>query len=124
MANLNKFIKDFEARVLKTIKRYKLAERQERIVVAMSGGKDSTTTAYLLHKFAKMFGCKIAALHINLHIGNKAGYSERCLQAAKKFCSDNKIKLHVYDIKKEAGCSICYIRSGAQQRLKLKNSAI
>ena len=120
----NKFIQNFEAHVLKTIKRHKLAKKGERIVVAMSGGKDSATTAYLLHKFAKMLGYKIIALHINLHIGSSGGYSERCLQAVKKFCIERKIKLHVYDIKKEMGGSICYIRSGVQQKLKLKNCAI
>lgn len=122
----DRFIKSFEARVLKTIKRHQLAGKgkSRRIVVAMSGGKDSATTAYLLRKFAKRLGCKIAALYINLHIGNKEGYSERCLQAVKKFCSGNKIPLHVYDIKQETGCSICYIRSGVQQKLKLKNCAI
>ncbi|MBI2124397.1 TIGR00269 family protein [Candidatus Pacearchaeota archaeon] len=124
MDSSNKFIQNFEARVLKTIKEYRLAKKGDRIVIAMSGGKDSAATAYLLNKFAKKLGCKIAALHINLHIGNREGYSERCLQAVEKFCSANKIKLNVYDIKKEAGCSICYIRSGVQQRLKLKNCAV
>ena len=124
MDNSNKFIQNFESCVFKTIKECKLAKKGDRIVIAMSGGKDSATTAYLLNKFAKRFGYSIVALHINLHIGDKEGYSERCLIAVKKFCYGSKIPLHVYDIKKEAGCSICYIRSGVQQRLKLKNCAI
>lgn len=118
------FIQNFESCVLKTIKEYKLARKGERIVVAMSGGKDSTTLAYLLNKLAKKLGCRIVALYINLHIGSSGGYSDRCLQAVKKFCSGNKIPLYVYDIKQETGCSICYIRTGVQQRLKLKNCAI
>ena len=64
MDNSIKFIQNLESRVFKTIKECKLAKKGERIVVAMSGGKDSATTAYLLHKFAKMLGYKIIAFSI------------------------------------------------------------
>jgi len=94
--------------------------KKEKILVALSGGKDSTTTAYLLKKF----GYKIEGIHINLGMGD---YSEKCLNAVKELCRQLDIKLHLYDIKKEMGSSMCYIRTGIQNEKHgkgLKNCAI
>lgn len=110
---------EIETQVKKTLKQIKL-NKNEKILVALSGGKDSTTTAYLLKKF----GYNIGGIHIDLKIGK---YSEDCLKAVKKFCEELKIKLYVYDIKKEMGSGICYLRSAVQSRHekgKLKNCAI
>jgi len=111
---------NIERKVRQTIEKYKLCNKKEKILVALSGGKDSTVTAY----FLKKFGYDIEGFHINLGMG---GYSERCFFAVKKLCKQLDIKLHVYDIKKEMGASMCYIRSTIQtegQGKGLKNCAI
>jgi len=105
-----------ETKVKQTLKKIKLSKK-EKILVALSGGKDSTLTAYLLKKF----GYDISGLHINLGMGK---YSEDCLNAVEKLCSDLKIKLYVYDIKKEMGSSMCYLRTAIQTKRSLKNCAI
>jgi len=106
-----------ERKFKQTLKKIKL-NKKERILVALSGGKDSCVTAYLLKKF----GYNIEGFHINLGMGN---YSKKCLKAVEKLCEDLKIKLHVYDIKKEIGSSMCYIRTKVQHEKKgLKNCAI
>jgi uncharacterized protein (TIGR00269 family) len=106
-----------ETKFKQTLGKIKLNKNQ-KILVALSGGKDSCVTAYLLKKF----GYKIEGFHINLGMGK---YSERCLEAVKKLCEDLKIKLHLYDIKKEMGSSMCYIRAKVQHEKKgLKNCAI
>ena len=110
----------FRSKVKQTIQKYKLANKSERILVALSGGKDSAVTCYLLKKF----GYNIEGLHIDLKIGK---YSEKCLDAVRKLCKDLDIKLHVYDIKKEMGSGICYLRAAIQSKHKkgtLKNCAI
>ena len=112
----------FESKVKQTLKQMKLSKK-ERIVIALSGGKDSAVTAYLLKKY----GYNIEAFHINLEIGK---YSEECLLKVRKLCELLEIKLHLYDMKKEFGSGMCYLRSVVQEKnklkkgLKLKNCAI
>lgn len=86
---------NIEQKVKQTLSRIKL-NKKEKILVALSGGKDSATTAYLLKKF----GYNIEGIHINLGMGN---YSEKCLEAVKRLCKELGIKLHLYDIKKRNG---------------------
>jgi uncharacterized protein (TIGR00269 family) len=105
-----------ETQFKKTLKEIGL-KKNEKILVALSGGKDSATTAY----FLKKFGYKIEGLHINLGMGK---YSERCMNAVKKLCENLDIKMHVYDMKKEMGSSMCYFHSSIQSEKNLKNCAI
>lgn len=49
------FIKTFEKRVLRTIGRYGLLKRDDRIAVAVSGGKDSLSLLYVLKKIEDSF---------------------------------------------------------------------
>jgi len=115
-----KISQKIESKVKNTIKKYKLCKKSDKVLVALSGGKDSTVTAYLLKKF----GYNIEGIHIDLKIGN---YSEKCLKAVEKLCKDLNIKLHVYDIQKEMGSGMCYLRTSIQskqQKNKLKNCAI
>src|SRR3989344_5576392 len=113
---------EIEQVVKQTLKKIKLSKK-ERILLALSGGKDSSVTAYLLKKF----GYKIEGFHIDLKIGK---YSEKCLEKVKELCNNLRIKLHVYDIKKEMGSGMCYLRTAIQSNYKqnkkgqLKNCAI
>jgi len=103
-------------KVKQTLKKVEVSKKA-KIVVALSGGKDSAVTAWALHEL----GYNIRGFHINLGMGD---YSERCLEAVKELCDELGIGLVVYDIKNEMGSSMCYLRSKVQATKSLKNCAI
>ena len=112
-----KFIRTFEKKVKRTIRDYALLGRKDKLVVAASGGSDSTAALYVLNKL----GFNTEALMIDLKIGRWSSINRRNLE---QFCRDNNIKLHVTDIQEELGYSMCYIRSVVKSRTKLKNCTI
>ncbi len=85
---------DIEKNVKDTIKKYKLCDKKEKILVALSGGKDSSVVAYLLKKF----GYNIEGFYIDLSIES---YSKKNLECIKELCKTLDIKLHIYELKKE-----------------------
>ncbi|MCL5018451.1 MAG: TIGR00269 family protein [Candidatus Pacearchaeota archaeon] len=109
---------ELEQKFKQTLEKIKL-NKKDKILVALSGGKDSTVTAYLLKKF----GYNIEGFHINLSMGE---YSKKCLEAVEKLCNNLGINLHIYNIKNEMGGSMCYIRTAIQTShgKGLKNCAI
>ncbi len=83
-----------EKKVKNTIKKYNLLSKKEKVLVACSGGKDSTALAYILKKL----GYKIEAITINPPIKD---YSRKNIANLKAFCSENKIKLYEVSFKQE-----------------------
>jgi uncharacterized protein (TIGR00269 family) len=100
----NCFIKYFEKKVLKTIRKFRLIDKKDNIAVAVSGGKDSLTVLHILNKLSKsMRGLKINAILIDEGIKK---YRNITIKDAKAFCKKNKIPLHIYSYKKEFGYTL------------------
>ena len=95
------FIRYFERKVLNTIRNYKLIEKNDKIGVAISGGKDSLTVLNILNLLKnKTKKFEIEAIAIDEGI---KGYRDKTLETAEKFCKENDIKLHVFSYKDEFG---------------------
>jgi len=99
-----RFMRWFEDTVSAAIAEYKLLEREDNVLVAVSGGKDSTTALYLLHKF----GFDVEGVIIDQLLGE---HSKRNLENIRGFCTENGIKLHVVHMRDLYGCSVCYMKS-------------
>ena len=56
---------DVEKQVEETIKKYGLMKKSDKVVVALSGGKDSTSVLYILKKL----GYDVHGLMIDLYLG-------------------------------------------------------
>ncbi len=93
------FIERFESKVEDTVKRFDMVKKGEKIVVAASGGKDSTAVLYLLKKF----GYDIEALAIDEGI---AGYRDSTLEDLKRFCQEHDIPLHIDSYKGAFGFTL------------------
>ncbi len=93
------FIEYFEKKVKKTITDYKLIRKNENIVVACSGGKDSTVLLYLIKKItSNRRDIKITALAIDEGIH---GYRNKSLEFLKDFCNKQEVELNIYSYKEE-----------------------
>jgi len=96
------FIDKFEDRFKKTIEENNLFTKKSRILVACSGGKDSTVALYLIKKL----GYNVEALTIDLGIGD---YSKKNLENTRNFCKIHNIKLNESSFTEHFGCSKCNI---------------
>lgn len=104
----NHFLTYFEKKVRKTIRTEKFFGKKEKILVACSGGKDSTVVLYLLKKIIKNRNITIEAFHIDQSISN---YSRKNKKNIREFCKEQDIKLNETSFRKEFGYSLCYIQS-------------
>ncbi|RLF14953.1 MAG: TIGR00269 family protein [Thermoprotei archaeon] len=73
------------------------------VLVAVSGGKDSTNTAYIIHRLSKELDFDVRVLFINEGIGE---YSRRREKAVRNFCKNMKIECDVVDMRQEMGINI------------------
>jgi uncharacterized protein (TIGR00269 family) len=84
------------------IKKYRMFRREEKILVAVSGGKDSLSLWDILHRL----GYQADGLYIGLGIDAGIGYSAESHRLAAKFASENGLRLHVVDVAQEYGHTI------------------
>ncbi|OQW37633.1 MAG: ATP pyrophosphatase [Nitrospira sp. SG-bin1] len=96
----NNFIHD---QVIKAIKSLRMLEKDDRILVAVSGGKDSLALWDILLKL----GYKADALYVNLGI---AGYSDRSQEKVRRYAmnvaSPLGATLHTHTVEQEEGAGI------------------
>jgi uncharacterized protein (TIGR00269 family) len=81
------------------IKKYNMFRHDERILVAVSGGKDSLSLWDILHRL----GYQADGFYIGLGIDGGVNYSAESHRLAQKFADENGLTLHVVDIAREYG---------------------
>jgi uncharacterized protein (TIGR00269 family) len=88
--------------VERTIKRYHMFTKEERLLIAVSGGKDSLSLwDILLH-----LGYTVDGLYIELGIDEGIDYSARSLEHTRAFAQEHKQNLLVHDVRHVYGETI------------------
>jgi len=84
------------------IKKYAMFTHQERVLVAVSGGKDSLSLWDILCRL----GYQADGLYIALGIDGGVRYSAESQRLAEKFAAERGLTLHVVDVQAETGKTI------------------
>ncbi len=90
---------ELEVNVKKTIDRFSLISPADKVIVAVSGGKDSTVLLYVLNKL----GYNVTGVTIDPGI---PGYSDINLKNLAKFCSEQSIPLIIKSFREEFGFTL------------------
>jgi len=97
------FISYFEDKVFRTINRYQLIQRKDRICVATSGGKDSLTVLYLTKKYCEKYQIPTNNLFALVIDEGIAEYREKTVIDLELFCRKHNIPLKIAYFKEELG---------------------
>jgi uncharacterized protein (TIGR00269 family) len=84
------------------IDKYKMFGEDSRILVAVSGGKDSLALWDVLHQL----GYQTTGLYIGLGINDNTDYSEISHRMAEKFAIENNLELILVDVADAEGATI------------------
>ena len=101
------FNRYFEKKVRKTIRINKMIGKEDKIGVAVSGGKDSLSLLYILDKIFKPTKIKLFAIAIDEGIKD---YRDPLFVHVKSLCKKLRIPLKVYSFKEEFGKTLDQIR--------------
>ena len=93
------FVNRTESVVQSAIHKFKMFSRKDKLLVAVSGGKDSLALWHIIDKL----GYKADGIHIDLGLGE---FSELSWEISKEFAKKHGFHLHLLSIKDELGTSI------------------
>ena len=100
------FVKFVERKVERTIKKYGMIRSSDKVLVALSGGKDSSV---LLHIVKRLFpDVELLCLHIDLGIKN---FSDECKKKVEELAHQEDVKLEVVSLKDFLGCGLSELTS-------------
>jgi uncharacterized protein (TIGR00269 family) len=94
------FLTYIESKVKHTIETFHLIKSDDKIAVAVSGGKDSQSVLYILHK---LYGNIVHAIAIDEGIPE---YRDKTLRDMQTFCDQYGIPLNVYSFDSRYGRSL------------------
>jgi len=101
----NCFNKSIEHQIYKTISKFKMLKPQDKIILGLSGGKDSMVLLCNLITIQKKIpnSPSIIALTINEGISE---YREKCIIKSKEYCKINKVEHKIISFKEKLGKSM------------------
>jgi uncharacterized protein (TIGR00269 family) len=95
------FIRSIESKVKRTIRKHRMVRKGDTVALSMSGGKDSSTAAYLINKiFGNWPDVKIIAISVDEGV---KPYRTENIKKAKAFAEKLGIPHYIFSFKEEFG---------------------
>lgn len=115
------FNKSIEKTIYKTISKYKMLKSTDKIIVALSGGKDSVTLLYNLNEIQNQTPHSKPVTALIIDEGIKE-YRESSIKKATKFCNEFDIEYKVISFKEQVGFTLDEIIKKKKQTQQYKNA--
>ncbi len=101
--------KDFQGRVWSYVNRLSMIEKQDKIVVGVSGGADSVCLVLVLQEAVEKLDCQLEVAHLNHGIRDRE--ADRDALYVEEFCKVRKIPFHLkkvntLQVAKEQGLTV------------------
>lgn len=107
----NHYLDWFLEQTESTIHRHQMLDKNSKVLVAVSGGKDSLALWDVLHRL----GYQADGMYIHLGIDDASGYSHQSETYTQQFADANGLKLHIVHVKEVAGRSVTeLVQTGRQ----------
>ena len=97
------FIESIEKKVIRAVKKENLLDKGDKVLVALSGGKDSVTTLEILNSFREMNIIDICAVTVDEGIAN---YRQEGVDIATRHAQRLGIEHKVVSLKEDYGISL------------------
>ena len=97
------FIESIEKKAIKTVKKEKLLDKGDKVLVALSGGKDSVTVLEILNSFREMHIIDLCAVTVDEGIAN---YRQEGVDIAKRHAERLGIEHKVVSLESEYGITL------------------
>ncbi|MAH21209.1 MAG: TIGR00269 family protein [Thaumarchaeota archaeon] len=97
------FIASIEEKVKRTIAKYDMLEHNDRIAVAVSGGKDSLALVRILKQICSGHDSSLEVITIDEGI---AGYRDEGIQLAKEISTDLGLRMHLFSYEEIFGMGL------------------
>ena len=69
------FVRFYERRIRRSMEKHDMLAEGDRVVLAVSGGKDSAALLYALERLGVVMGFELAALHFHLDMGDHSDHN-------------------------------------------------
>jgi uncharacterized protein (TIGR00269 family) len=99
------FQKNIEKIIYKTISKYRMLKPDDKIIVALSGGKDSIALLYNLNTIQNKAHKSKSIIALTIDEGIKE-YRENSIKNAKEFCMKNNIEHKIISFKEKVGFTL------------------
>jgi len=96
------YLEWFSDQTERTVKKYRMFSQAERLLLAVSGGKDSLALWDVLWRL----GYQVDGLYIHLGIDENTAYSDQSQKCVQAFALERHLNLHVVNVNAQFGQSV------------------